>query len=102
MDHVSRRNALAERCADLEVDALLVSNPHNVAWAFNIRGADVPRNPILHGLAILHDDARVTLFAESAKFDEATRAHLGAHVAQAGLAIGKTAQHGAAPTGRTP
>jgi Xaa-Pro aminopeptidase len=46
----------------------------------NIRGSDVPRNPVLHGFAILHDDARVTLFADPAKFDGATRTHLGPDV----------------------
>ncbi len=60
--------------------AVVITLPDSLCWLLNIRGADVPRNPVLHGLAILHDDARVTLFAEGAKFDDATRAHLGAHV----------------------
>ena len=60
--------------------AAVLTLPDSICWLMNIRGADVPRNPILQGFAVLHDDARVTLFAEAAKFDEATRAHLGAHV----------------------
>ncbi len=60
--------------------AAVITLPDSLCWLLNIRGADVPRNPVLHGLAILHDDARVTLFAEPAKFDDATRMHLGDHV----------------------
>jgi Xaa-Pro aminopeptidase len=60
--------------------AAVITLPDSLCWLLNIRGADVPRNPILHGFAILHDDGRVSLFADAAKFDPATRAHLGDHV----------------------
>ena len=54
--------------------AAVLTLPDSLCWLLNIRGADVPRNPVLHGFAILHDDARVTVFADPAKFDAATRA----------------------------
>ena len=76
----AKRARLAEGLRKAGQTAAVITLPDSLCWLLNLRGADVPRNPILHGLAILHDDARVTLFAESAKFDEATRAHLGAHV----------------------
>lgn len=60
--------------------SMVVTLPDSLCWLLNIRGADVPRNPILHGFAILYDDARVTLFAAPEKFDTSTRAHLGQHV----------------------
>jgi len=63
--------------------AAVLTLPDSLCWLLNIRGADVPRNPVLHGYAILHDDARVSLFADPAKFDAATRAHLGPEVALA-------------------
>ena len=55
----------------------MITLPDSLCWLLNIRGADVPRNPVLHGFAILHDDGRVTLFAEAAKFDDAARAASG-------------------------
>ncbi|WP_309664625.1 aminopeptidase P family protein [Tabrizicola sp.] len=61
--------------------AAVITLPDSLCWLLNIRGADVPRNPILHGFAILHDDARVTLFADPAKFAADLRAHLGPDVA---------------------
>ena len=75
-----KRARLAEALRKAGQRAAVITLPDSLCWLLNIRGADVARNPILHGFAVLHDDARVTLFAEGAKFDEATRAHLGAHV----------------------
>ena len=76
----AKRARLAEGLRKAGQTAAVLTLPDSLCWLLNIRGADVPRNPILHGFAILHDDARVTLFAEGAKFDAATRAHLGEHV----------------------
>lgn len=75
-----KRARLAEGLRAAGQRAAVITLPDSLCWLLNIRGADVPRNPILHGFAVLHDDARVTLFAEAAKFDEATRAHLGPQV----------------------
>ena len=77
---LSKRQRLAEALRGAGQRAAVITLPDSLCWLLNIRGADVPRNPVLHGFAVLHDDARVTLFAEAAKFDDALRAHLGAHV----------------------
>jgi Xaa-Pro aminopeptidase len=75
-----KRARLADALRQAGQRAAVITLPDSLCWLLNIRGADVPRNPILHGFAILHDDARVTLFADPAKFDDATRAHLGPDV----------------------
>lgn len=75
-----KRADLAEVLRKAGQRAAVITLPDSICWLLNVRGADVPRNPILHGFAVLHDDARVTLFADAAKFDDATRAHLGPHV----------------------
>ena len=75
-----KRARLAENLRAAGQRAAVITLPDSICWLLNIRGADVPRNPVLHGFAILHDDARVTLYAEAAKFDAETRAHLGSHV----------------------
>ncbi len=76
----AKRARLAEGLRKAGQTAAVITLPDSLCWLLNLRGADVPRNPILHGFAILHDDARVTLFAESAKFSEAVLAGLGPHV----------------------
>ena len=39
--------------ANLRADALVISDPHAVAWTFNIRGADVPHTPLPLSFAIV-------------------------------------------------
>ena len=75
-----KRARLAEALRAAGQKAAVITLPDSLCWLLNIRGADVPRNPILHGFAVLYDDARVTLFADPAKFDDAARVHLGPDV----------------------
>lgn len=75
-----KRSRLAAALQAAGQTCAILTLPDSLCWLLNIRGADVPRNPVVHGFAILHDDARVTLFAAADKFDAATRAHLGSDV----------------------
>ncbi|OYU40476.1 MAG: X-Pro aminopeptidase [Pseudorhodobacter sp. PARRP1] len=75
-----KRTRLAAALHAQGQSAAVITLPDSLCWLLNIRGADVPRNPVLHGFAILHENAHVTLFADAAKFDDATRAHLGPDV----------------------
>ena len=76
-----KRTSLAEGLRAAGQTAAVITLPDSLCWLLNIRGADVPRNPVLHGFAILHDDGRVTLCADPVKFDAAVRAHLGPDIA---------------------
>ena len=51
-------------------DGLLVSDPHNLAWLFNIRGADVSHTPLPLGYAYVPREGRPVLLLE---FGEARR-----------------------------
>ncbi|MFN6978589.1 MAG: M24B family metallopeptidase, partial [Gemmobacter sp.] len=72
-----KRSTLAEALRKAGQRAAVITLPDSLCWLLNIRGADVPRNPVVHGFAVLHDDARVDVFADPAKFGSETRAHLG-------------------------
>ena len=72
-----KRERLARGLADAGQRAAVITLPDSLCWLLNIRGSDIPRNPVVHGFALLHDDARVTLFIDEAKLDDAVRAHLG-------------------------
>jgi len=76
----SKRARLAEILRKAGQRAAVLTLPDSICWLMNIRGADVPKNPVVHAFAVLHDDARVTLFIEGEKVDEGLRTHLGAHV----------------------
>jgi Xaa-Pro aminopeptidase len=57
-------------------DALLMSDPHAICWAFNIRGADVAHTPIILCFALLRKDGAPALYVDDAKLDAKTRAAL--------------------------
>ncbi len=76
----AKRDRLAAGLRDAGQKAAVLTLPDSICWLLNIRGEDVPRNPVLHAFAILHDDGRVDLFADPAKFDDTVRAHLGGGV----------------------
>ena len=74
----------ARLAAELRKDgqaAALLTLPDSISWLLNIRGSDLPRNPVVQSFAVLADDGHVALFADPAKFDAALRAHLGDQVA---------------------
>jgi Xaa-Pro aminopeptidase len=56
-----------------DADGLLVSDPHNVAWVFNIRGADVAHSPLPLAFAYIPRDGKATLFAQTNRLSEPTR-----------------------------
>jgi Xaa-Pro aminopeptidase len=57
----------------LRADALVVSDPQNVAWAFNIRGADVPHTPLALAFALVPREGRPSLYVDAAKLTSDVR-----------------------------
>lgn len=57
--------------------AVVLADPHSVAWLLNIRGSDLAHTPLALGFALLRDDASVTLFLDPARVGAETAAHLG-------------------------
>jgi Xaa-Pro aminopeptidase len=78
----SKRGRLAGGLRKAGRKAAAITLPDSIMWLLNIRGSDVPRNPVAHGFAILHDDARVDLFMDAAKLARLGD-HLGPEVRQA-------------------
>ncbi len=53
--------------ATSRVDGLVISDPHNLCWLLNIRGADVPHTPLALGYGILTARGPVKLVMSPAK-----------------------------------
>ncbi|MCC6780649.1 MAG: aminopeptidase P family protein [Hyphomicrobiales bacterium] len=64
--------------ARLRADALVISDPHAVAWVFNIRGADVAHTPLPLAFAIVPREGRPTLFLDGRKLSNEARERLAA------------------------
>ena len=60
----------------LGVEALVLSDSHNVAWSFNIRGADVSHTPLPLSYALVPKSGRPTIFIDHRKLTNLTRDHL--------------------------
>lgn len=75
----SHHDKRARLAADLNAhgeSAAVITLPDSIAWLLNIRGADIPRNPLAHGFAVLNSDASVDLFMAAEKLSDVTD-HLG-------------------------
>lgn len=61
-DTASKLGRIQEALTKAKVDALVVSDPHALAWTFNIRGGDVEHTPLPLGYAIVPREGRPTVF----------------------------------------
>ncbi|HTN97646.1 MAG TPA: aminopeptidase family protein P, partial [Nordella sp.] len=75
----SAKDKLADVAKSLEkasADAVVLTQPDSVAWAFNIRGGDVAYTPVVLSYAILHRKGEAELFIDTSKLPEDVTAHL--------------------------
>jgi Xaa-Pro aminopeptidase len=67
---------IREEIGKAKADALVLSDPHGVAWTFNIRGGDVAHTPLPLAFAIIPRQGRPALYVDGRKFANAVRDHL--------------------------
>jgi Xaa-Pro aminopeptidase len=72
----SKLDRIRTEIAHLRADALIVSDPHSVAWTFNIRGSDVAHTPLALAFAIVPLQGRPTLYIDSKKLSNVVRHRL--------------------------
>jgi Xaa-Pro aminopeptidase len=78
--HSSKRARLGKELQDAGRSAAILTLPDSICWLLNIRGADIPCNPVCHAFAILHASGAVDLFIEPSKL-ERLGDHLGPDIA---------------------
>lgn len=69
-------NRVRAELTKLRADALVVSDPQNVAWTFNIRGSDIAHTPLALAFAIVPREGRPALYVDGAKLDNSVRAEI--------------------------
>ena len=72
----SKLTRIRTEIGNLRADALVISDPHNVAWTFNIRGSDVAHTPLPLAFAIVPQEGKPQLYVDSAKLSNAVRHQL--------------------------
>ncbi len=73
---VDKLNRIRTEIAKLRADVLVVSDPQNVAWTFNIRGSDVTHTPLALAFALIRRDGRPSLYVDGGKLDNRVRSTL--------------------------
>ena len=66
----TKRAEISATIAEAGQVAAVLTLPDSISWLLNIRGADLPRVPIVQAFAILHADGRLDLFSTRSKFEE--------------------------------
>ncbi|RWB74939.1 aminopeptidase P family protein [Mesorhizobium sp.] len=73
------KDKLARLASALQRDGAthaVLTDPSSIAWAFNIRGGDVPHTPLALGFAVLAADGKHQLFMDQRKFSRMVAAYL--------------------------
>ena len=74
---VDKLRRIAEALPAAGATSVVLTDPSSVAWAFNIRGEDVPHTPHPLARAIIHAGGRAELFLDEKKTSIEQRAYLG-------------------------
>ena len=72
-----KRTEIGDWLGKHHADAAVLSALDSIAWAFNIRGADVTHTPVALAYALVHADGTADLFVASEKISADVRQHLG-------------------------
>ena len=63
----SKRMRIAGSLKGKGADLLVETLPDNIAWLLNVRGSDVPMNPVPHSFLVLEEDGRAEWFVDRRK-----------------------------------
>jgi Xaa-Pro aminopeptidase len=74
--HSDKIKRLRDEISKKEAKAMVVTMLDEVAWLFNLRGADIAYNPVFFAYAIITMDT-ATLFIDPEQLDDAARQKLG-------------------------
>ncbi|MEI9851226.1 MAG: aminopeptidase P family protein [Sphingomonas sp.] len=73
----AKRAEIADWLHERKADAVVLSALDSIAWAFNVRGADVSHTPVALAYAIVNSDGTADLFVAPEKMTDAVAQHLG-------------------------
>ncbi|WP_425091891.1 aminopeptidase P family protein [Tropicimonas sp. S265A] len=62
-----KRARIGAVLAEAGQSSAVLTLPDSISWLLNIRGSDIPRNPVVHAFAILHASGKVHLFTDPDK-----------------------------------
>jgi len=70
---------IGEAIAEAQADVAVLTQPDSIAWLLNIRGSDVPHNPVPLSFAVVPAKGQPKLYIDGRKLDNQVRAYLEDH-----------------------
>ncbi|TAH32611.1 MAG: aminopeptidase P family protein [Alphaproteobacteria bacterium] len=77
LSFAQKRAQIAELLQDAGCAAVVLTQPDSIAWLLNIRGADIPFNPLALSFAVLHANETLDWYINGRKLDNTVRKYLG-------------------------
>ncbi|MGB1361524.1 MAG: M24 family metallopeptidase [Alphaproteobacteria bacterium] len=77
VSHNDKIEVIAKSLKQNNLDCCVLTMSCSIAWLFNIRGSDVPFNPVMLSYAIVNKDATAVIYADTNKIDDTIVKHLG-------------------------
>jgi len=74
---LAKRERIGAAITARGADVALVFAPDSVSWLLNIRGTDIPKLPVVQGMALLAADGKLTLLVDPGRIPEGFDAHVG-------------------------
>jgi len=69
LSDTDKRVQIAQGIKDAGQSCAILTQPDAICWLLNIRGADIPRIPVVQAFAIIDDVGKIQLFSDPEKFD---------------------------------
>ena len=75
-----KRQALASALKKEKISSAIITMSDSICWLLNVRGSDIPYNPLVLSNLILHQDATADWYLDERKLTDAVRAALGEEI----------------------
>lgn len=72
-----KRERIGAQIAARGAQLALIFAPDSISWLFNIRGTDIPKLPVVQGMALLESDGQATLLVDPARVPKGFAEHVG-------------------------
>ncbi len=80
VSHTEKLQNIATAIKECSADYTIMTMSCAISWAFNIRGTDIPFNPVVLSYAVVDKNAHATLYMEPQKINNTLANHLGDRV----------------------
>ena len=79
-NHTDKIKMIAEELNKKDLSSCILTMTCSIAWTFNIRGTDVPFNPVVLAYAMINANETAIIYTDNNNFNDKIKNHLGGNV----------------------